>query len=90
LTPQKTVCGQCGSRSRSFYDRRPWVARDLSCRLLQIYLEFELRRVSCPHCGVKREKLDGLADRPFYTKRFADYVGRQRRDSTIKAIADEL
>ena len=64
--------------------------RDLSCGLLQIHLEFELRRVSCPHCGVTREKRDGLADHPFYTKRFADYVGRRGRDSTIKAIAEEL
>jgi transposase len=66
------------------------VARDLSCGLLQIYLEFEIRRVGCPHCGVKREKRDGLADHPFYTKRFAYYVGRRGRDSTIKAIAEEL
>jgi transposase len=87
---KKTVCGQCGTRSRSFYDRRPWVARDLSCGLLQGYLEFEIRRVGCPHCGVKREKLDWLANNPFYAKRFAYYVGRRCRDSTLKAIAEEL
>ena len=62
----------------------------MSCGLLHIYLEFEIRRVSCLHCGVKREKLDGLAHHPFYTKRFAGYVGRRCRDSTIKAIGEEL
>jgi len=75
----------------SFYDRRPWVVRDLSCGPLRVYLELELRRVACPECGkVKRERLPWLADNPFYTKRFAFYVGRRCRDSTIKAVAEEL
>jgi transposase len=47
--------------------------------------------VDCLDCGkVKQEKLDFLADSPFYTKRFAFYVGRRCRGSTIKDIADEL
>ena len=56
-----------------------------------MYLEFEVRRVQCKSCGtVKRERLDFLADNPFYTKRFAYYVGRRCRSSTIKDIAQEL
>jgi len=39
---------------------------------------------------VKREKLDWLADNPFYSKRFAFYVGRRCRASTIKDVAKEL
>jgi transposase len=39
---------------------------------------------------VKTERLDWLADNPFCTKRFAFFVGRRCRDSTIKAVADEL
>jgi len=39
---------------------------------------------------VKRERLDWLADNPLYTKRFAFYVGRRCRESTIQAIAEEL
>jgi len=39
---------------------------------------------------VKREQLDFLADNPFYTKRFAYYVGRRCRSATIKDIAQEL
>jgi len=76
---------------RAFYDRRPWLARDLPCGPLRIYLEFEVRRVDCPRCGgVKREALDWLADNPFYTKRFAFCVGRRCRDSTLTALAQEL
>ena len=39
---------------------------------------------------MKRERLDFLADNPFYTKRFAFYVGRRCRESNIKAVAAEL
>ena len=54
-------------------------------------MEADLRRVACRSCGkVKREKLDWLADNPLYTKRFAFYVGRRCRASTIKDVAEEL
>jgi transposase len=56
-----------------------------------VYLEFEVRRVQCKSCGtVKRERLDFLADNPFYTKRFAYYVGRRCRQASIKDVAEEL
>jgi transposase len=58
---------------------------------MRIYLAFEVRRVECRSCGkVKRERLEFLADNPFYTKRFAYYVGRRCRAATIKDIAAEL
>ena len=56
-----------------------------------MYLEFEVRRVECKSCGkVKRERLDFLADNPFYTKRFAYYVGQRCRSASIKDVAREL
>jgi len=39
---------------------------------------------------VKREALEFLGESPFYTKRFAYYVGRRCRSATIKDIAQEL
>jgi transposase len=39
---------------------------------------------------VKRERLSFLADNPHYTKRFAWYVGRRCRASTVKDVAEEL
>lgn len=54
-------------------------------------LEFEVRRVAWRSCGkVKRERLDFLADNPFYTKRFARFVGRRCRQSSIRDVAKEL
>jgi transposase len=63
----------------------------LSCGDARIYAEFESRRVKCMKCEkVKTEKLDWLSDNPFYTKRFAFYVGRRCRASAIKDVAHEL
>lgn len=39
---------------------------------------------------MKQEKLSFLADNPFYTKRFAYYVGRRCRSATVKDVAKEL
>lgn len=39
---------------------------------------------------MKQEKLGFLADNPFYTKRFAFYVGKRCSSSTIKDVAKEL
>jgi len=65
--------------------------RDLSCGDTRVFLDVEVRRVACRHCGtVKRERLDFLADNPLYTKRFAFYVGRRCRSATIKDVAREL
>jgi transposase len=56
-----------------------------------MYLELEIRRVLCRECQtVKQEKLDWLADFPFYTKRFAFYVGRRCRDSSLRDVAQEF
>ena len=65
--------------------------RDLSSGDTRVFLDFEVRRLRCRHCRkVKRERLDFLADNPFYTKRFAWYVGRRCRQSTIQEVAEEL
>jgi transposase len=39
---------------------------------------------------VKTERLDWLADNPFYTRRFAFFVGRRCRETPIKEVAEEL
>jgi transposase len=74
-----------------WYDRRMRRVRDLACGDRRIFLELDIRRVDCRSCRkVKQEKLDWLADNPFYTKRFAFYVGRRCQEASIKSIADEL
>ena len=73
------------------YDRKIRRVRDLPCGDTRIYLDLEIRRVDCRRCDkVKQEKLAWLAaDNPFYTKRFAFFVGRRCRTATIKDVAQE-
>ncbi|MBI3059877.1 MAG: transposase [Deltaproteobacteria bacterium] len=88
---KKTVCGICGRVQSGWYDRKVRQVRDLSCGDTRVYLELEVRRVDCRSCGkVKREGLDFLADNPFYTKRFAYFVGRRCRQATNTDVAREL
>ncbi len=62
----------------------------MACGDHRIDLEIESRRIDCKRCGkVKREKLDWLADNPFYSTRFAFFVGRRCRVSTITDVAQE-
>ena len=56
-----------------------------------MYLEFEIRRIDCAKCGkVKTGKIPFLANNPFYTERFAQYVGQRCRSASILAVAKEL
>ena len=58
---------------------------------MRVYLDVEVRRVFCRRCQkVKQEKLAWLADSPFYTKRFAFYIGRRCRGSSIQDVAREF
>ena len=58
---------------------------------MRIYLEVEVRRVRCRRCGkVKQETFPWLATNPFYTQRFAWYVGRRCRETAVKDVAREL
>jgi transposase len=78
------VCGGCGKAQVGWYDHKTRQVRDLSCGDTRVYLAVDVRRVACRSCGkVKREKLDILADNPFYTKRLAYYVGRRCRESSL-------
>ena len=58
---------------------------------MRVYLDVEIRRIFCQGCQkVKQERLKWLADFPFYTKRFAFYIGRRCRDSTMQDVAQEF
>jgi transposase len=76
---------------RTFYDRKVRWVRDLDLRgSTHLPGDVEVRRVLGRSCGkVKQEPLDWLADSPFYTKRFAFWVGRRCRVMTIKDVARE-
>src|SRR5450759_2625162 len=79
---KKTVCSGCGTTVSSYRDRRTHRVRDLDAGATRIYLEFEYRRVACPHCkAVKRETLSMLAKSARYTQRFEDRIGQLCRET---------
>lgn len=85
------MCGGCGHRQSGWYDHKRRRIRDLSCGDTRVWLELAVRRVACRMCGkVKTERLDFLADNPFYTKRFAWHIGRRCRQASIRDVAKEF
>jgi transposase len=87
----KEACAVAADGSRAAGTTGARDARNLSFGGPRVYLNFEVRRQLCKHCGtVQRERLEFLADNPFYTKRVACYVGRRCRQASIEDIAEEL
>ena len=100
VTRRLACCSSIGGGKnslRNLWVHQAWLVRsqatlgrDLACGDYRIYLDIEIRRIDCPRCmKVKQEKLDWLADNPFYSKRFGFFVGRRCRAMTIKDVAQE-
>lgn len=83
-------CSGCGEIvSRTFYHSRRRL-RDLSLFDHKAFVVFEGYRVACPRCGYKVERLPFASPWARVTTRFADYVARLVRISTVKEVADLL
>lgn len=79
--PRCSGCGQPGPG----YDRdrgRRWRHLDLAGMLL--HLRYDIRRVDCPTCGVKVERVPWAETSSWFTRPFEDHVGylAQRSDKT--------
>lgn len=77
-------CSECGQRCPG-YDRvrdRRW--RHLDVAGMQFHLRYDTRRVKCPTCGVKVERLPWAEPGSWFTRPFEDQVGylAQRSDKT--------
>jgi transposase len=77
-------CSECG-RTCPGYDRaydRCW--RHLDVAGMQFHLRYDTRRVKCPTCGVKVERLPWADPGSWFTRPFEDHVGylAQRSDKT--------
>jgi transposase len=77
-------CSQCGEPGPG-YDRdwgRRWRHLDLAGMML--HLRYDIRRVKCPTCGVKVERVPWAETSSWFTPPFEDHVGylAQRSDKT--------
>jgi transposase len=78
-------CSDCGRKVWSIYDRRPdrrW--RHLDLAGMTLHLRYEIRRVSCRHCGVRVEQVPWADAGSWFTRAFEDQVAflAQRCDKT--------
>jgi transposase len=80
-------CGEQVEQSFFFKQRR---LRDLSMVDRKSFLVFDEYRVLCPRCGLRVEQLSFAAPWARVTIRFAEYVARLVRLSTVKEVADML
>jgi transposase len=83
-TWRRPRCSECGKACPG-YDRardRRW--RHLDVAGMQFHLRYDTRRVKCPTCGVKVERLPWAESGSWFTRPFEDHVGylAQRCDKT--------
>lgn len=83
-TWRRPRCSECGQKCPG-YDRdrgRRW--RHLDVAGMLVHLRYDTRRVDCPRCGVKVERLPWAETSAWFTRPFEDHVGylAQRCDKT--------
>lgn len=83
-------CGGCGKR-RPGYDRRtrPRTWRHVAVLATRVYLEYALRRVDCPGCGVQTEAVPWAEPGSFFTRTFEELVAYLAR-VTDKTAASRI
>ena len=74
LRRRRAACSGCGQVCRQVHDRalRRWRHLDLAGN--RCFVEYELRRVRCPDCGVRVEAVPWARPRARHTRDFEDLV----------------
>jgi transposase len=90
LRPDKTrplCCSGCGRRIDRSHDFELRFIRDLPLLDAETWLRVPRRRVQCPACGPKLERLDWLDPYARVTRRLAESVARLCHDVPILQVA---
>jgi transposase len=82
------VCGQCGHTTDQLHDVTERWVRDLPILDAQTHLLVQRRRVLCPQCGPKLEKLSWLEPYARVTWRLAESVAQLCAVLPIKHVAE--
>ena len=81
------VCDGCGRATDSVHDVDVRLIRDLPILDTQTWLSVPRRRVACPHCGPRLERLSWLDRHARVTRRLGDSVVRLCAVLPIKQVA---
>lgn len=87
LDKTSAICDGCGQSIDVIKDKRNRLYRDKSVFNWTVYLKVERRRVVCPRCGVRSERLPFVDGRSRFTKRFEKMVFDDSIEQTIAAAA---
>jgi transposase len=82
------ICSGCGQVSHQVLDRQWRQVRDLPILEARTYLQLQRRRVLCPHCGPKLERLPWLNRYARVTRRLAENVARLCAILPVQHVAD--
>lgn len=82
------LCDGCGQRVDSIHDVEVRSVRDLPVLGVATWLSVPRRRVACPRCGPRLERLEWLDRHARMTRRLADSVVRLCQVLSIKHTAD--
>lgn len=85
-TWKRARCSCCGAKSPA-YDQRERCWRHLDVAGVRCELRYSIRRVQCPKCGVKVERVPWAEPDSGFTERFEDFVAllAQKTDKTTVA-----
>jgi len=81
------TCDGCGRKTTAVHDTATRIVRDLPIFDAETYLRLTRRRVHCPRCGPKLERLTWLHRYARVTARLAESVVRLCRQLPIKHVA---
>jgi transposase len=90
LTPREDRlgrCSGCGRRVASIHDTTQRVVRDLPILDAETHVVVPRRRLLCPRCGPKLERLSWLSPWGRVTTRLAESVARMCQQMAVKHVA---
>lgn len=83
------ICDGCGRLCRQVHDTQKRWVRDLPIFEYSVRLLVHRRRMLCPHCGPKLERLSWLERSSRQTVRLAESVARWCKVATVKHVAQQ-
>jgi len=85
------ICSECGSKAKGNHSWHQRPLRDINLAHAEHQITLRYRKIYCPDCGVRTEKLN-VTDPggPHVTNRMARYIYDLCKKMTVKEVADHL
>jgi len=83
------TCRGCGVGTRRVHSTSERRVRDLPWGEWKVWLVVTMHRVKCRRCGVSSERIDWLAGKHPFTRRFSRAVARDCEDAAVSRVASK-